>query len=37
MRRIRLKTVLKNTVAKKGMGIHRGVAAKRANRRKGKK
>lgn len=33
MRRIKLKTPLKDTVAKKGMGIHKGVKARRASRR----
>ena len=33
MRRIKLKTPLKDTVAKKGKGIHKGVKARRAARR----
>lgn len=31
MRRIKLKTPLKDTVAKKGMGIHNGVKARRTS------
>ena len=33
MRRIKLKNPLKDTVAKKGKGIHKGVKARRASRR----
>lgn len=36
MRRIKLKTPLKDTVAKKGKGIHKGVNARRAARRRAK-
>ena len=36
MRRIKLKTPLKDTVSKKGKGIHKGVKARRAARRMAK-
>ena len=36
MRRIKLNPPLKDTVAKKGKGIHKGVKARRAARRRSK-